>query len=372
MADFAVLAHEDLDALIAAIAKRGYQIVGPTVRDEAVRYGTIESSADLPRGWVDQQSGGTYRLAPGDGDSFFSVVHGPDTPKTLLFPASETLFRVQTGSPTRFIASEPDDRPLAFLGLRPCDLAAVAVQDQVLTAGEFVDPAYAARRGQALFIPVNCTRSVSTCFCSSMDTGPRATGGFDLALTEVSGDASYFLVEVGTDIGQALLDEVSTRPASAAEVSVAVDQVDACEATMVKTLDTDGIKDLLYANLDNQQWDNVADRCLACGNCTLVCPTCFCTTPVDSSSLDGRTAERSRIWASCFSLDYSYMGGNPVRSSISSRYRQWMTHKLATWIDQFGSSGCVGCGRCIAWCPVGIDLTEEVRAMRDTDMRVTV
>lgn len=372
MADFAVLAHQDLDALIGAIANRGYRVVGPTVHDQTVRYGPIDSSADLPRGWVDQQSGGSYRVAPGDGDAFFSVVHGPDTPKTLLFPPSETLFTVETAPQTRFIASDSDDRPLAFLGLRPCDLAAVAVHDQVLTGGEFVDPAYASRRIQALFIPVNCTRSVSTCFCSSMGTGPRATRDFDLALTEVSGDASYFLVEVGSGIGQALLDEVSTRPATPDEVLVAFDQVDACESAMVKTLDTDGIKDLLYANLDNDQWNKVADRCLACGNCTLVCPTCFCTTPVDTSSLDGRTAERSRIWASCFSLDYSYMGGHPVRSSVASRYRQWMTHKLATWIDQFGSSGCVGCGRCIAWCPVGIDLTEEVRAIRDTDARISI
>ena len=95
-----------------------------------------------------------------------------------------------------------------------------------------------------------------------------------------------------------------------------------------------------------------------------MCPTCFCTTTEDVASLDAAEASRSRRWDTCFSLDFSYMGGRPQRASVTGRYRHWLTHKLSTWIDQFGESGCVGCGRCIVWCPVGIDLTEEVAAIR--------
>ena len=131
-------------------------------------------------------------------------------------------------------------------------------------------------------------------------------------------------------------------------------------------METDGIKELLYGNPEHSQWDNVASRCLACANCTMVCPTCFCSTVDDGTSLDLREAWRDRRWDSCFTLEHSHMHSGPVRSSTKSRYRQWMTHKLASWIDQFGTSGCVGCGRCITWCPVGIDITEEVSAIRSS------
>ena len=136
---------------------------------------------------------------------------------------------------------------------------------------------------------------------------------------------------------------------------------------MGRELDIDDIKGLLYRNYDHPRWDEVAERCLTCGNCTMVCPTCFCTTVEDVTDLDGDHVERHQQWDSCFTVDYSHIHGGAVRGSSRSRYRQWMTHKLATWWDQFDSSGCVGCGRCITWCPVGIDLTEEARAIRESE-----
>jgi Fe-S-cluster-containing hydrogenase component 2 len=136
-------------------------------------------------------------------------------------------------------------------------------------------------------------------------------------------------------------------------------------------MDTKGIKELLYRNYENPRWDDVAKRCLTCGNCTMVCPTCFCTAVEDVTDLPGEHAERWRKLDSCFTMDFSYIHGGPVRSSTRARYRQWMTHKLATWIDQFGTSGCVGCGRCITWCPVAIDITEETGAIRESEKEPT-
>ena len=140
---------------------------------------------------------------------------------------------------------------------------------------------------------------------------------------------------------------------------------------MGRELDTTDIRELLYRNYEHPRWDEVAERCLACGNCTMVCPTCFCTTVEDVTDLAGEHVERHQRWDSCFTIDYSHIHGGAVRGSTRSRYRQWMTHKLATWIDQFGSSGCVGCGRCITWCPVGIDITEEARAIRERATEAT-
>jgi formate hydrogenlyase subunit 6/NADH:ubiquinone oxidoreductase subunit I len=139
----------------------------------------------------------------------------------------------------------------------------------------------------------------------------------------------------------------------------------------IRHLDTAGLRDLLYENFEHPRWDNVAARCLSCANCTMVCPTCFCTTVEDVSDISGNHAERWRRWDSCFTQSFSYIHGGSVRTSAKSRYRQWMTHKLASWTDQFGTSGCVGCGRCITWCPVGIDITEEVRAIRESIVHPT-
>ena len=137
---------------------------------------------------------------------------------------------------------------------------------------------------------------------------------------------------------------------------------------MGRTMDTTGIKELLYRNYEHPRWDNVADRCLTCANCTMVCPTCFCSTVEDTTDLTGDHAERWRLLGLLFHNGVLlYRAAAAVRKTARSRYRQWMTHKLATWIDQFGTSGCVGCGRCITWCPVAIDITEEVRAIRDSE-----
>jgi ferredoxin len=244
-------------------------------------------------------------------------------------------------------------------------LKAIAIQDRVFLGGPFVDPVYQARREKAFIVAVNCGQAGGNCFCTSLGSGPQVTEGYDLALTEVTQTPEpYFLVEVGSPDGAEIVNKLTTRPASEAEV-VAARQVVARAASQVgKRLEITGLKEFLYANSENPHWAEVAERCLACANCTLVCPTCFCTSVEDVADLTGEATEHRRHWDSCFTLEFSYLHGGSVRPSRPSRYRQWLTHKLGTWQDQFGEVGCVGCGRCITWCPVGIDLTAEVRALR--------
>ena len=356
--------------LLDGLGRQGYTVVGPTVADGAIVYDELDSIDDLPRGWGDEQAPGHYRLARRDDDALFGYAVGPHSWKRYLLPPTHTVWSAErTDDGGVRILDDPTPVPrYAFLGVRSCELAAIAVQDRVFIQGPAVDTVYARRRDEVLLIAVNCGDPAGTCFCVSMGTGPRATGGFDLALTEVLDDDGHrFVVEVGTDAGRAALHAAVHRPATDDDQAAARDVTDRAAQRMGRVMDTTAIKELLYGNLEHPRWDDVASRCLACGNCTMACPTCFCTSVTDVTDLSGDHVERHRAWDSCFTLDFTWTAGAPVRATTVARYRQWMTHKLATWIDQFGTSGCVGCGRCITWCPVGIDITEEVAAIRAGD-----
>jgi sulfhydrogenase subunit beta (sulfur reductase) len=363
--DTLVVEPRGFDALLHALRERGYTLLGPTVRDGAIVIAEIAGAADLPVGWVDQQEGGRYRLERRNDDAFFGHAVGPHSWKRYLHPPSLVRWRARKDG-GGFVA-EPDAGPLpryAFVGVRPCDLAAILVQDRVFLGGPFVDPAYRSRRESAFILAVSCGSPGGTCFCTSMGTGPKAGPGFDLALTEViDGGRHEFVVEIGTERGAEVAASAPHRPAEAADLYAARAVLAAAEGEMDHALDTEGLKEILYRHYEDPRWDEVAKRCLACANCTMVCPTCFCATVEDETALGGADTERRRVWDSCFSQEFSYIHGGSVRTSAGARYRQWITHKLATWLDQFGVSGCVGCGRCITWCPVGIDITAEVRAL---------
>jgi ferredoxin len=364
----AVLPRERLGVLLQTLRDLGYTLVGPTVREGAIVYAEIAGAQDLPAGWTEVQEAGTYRLARREDDALFGYAVGPHSWKQFFFPPRLRLWQARREGAGFAIEPEASAPPrLALIGARGCDLHAIAVQDRTFLGGAYRDADYAARREGAFVVAVNCGHAGGTCFCVSMGTGPRVTAGFDLALTELLDTPHRFLVEVGSERGAAVLARVGAEAASANERCAADAIVERTARSMGRTLDTDGIKDLLYRSYEHPRWDEVAARCLTCANCTLVCPTCFCATVEDTTDLTGEHAERWRSWDSCFTLDHSYIHGGSVRTSPRARYRQWLTHKLATWIDQFGTSGCVGCGRCITWCPVGIDLTEEVRAIRAGD-----
>lgn len=362
----AVLDRTGLDALVQVLRGRGRTVVGPTVRDAAVVLAEITSADELPFGWGTEVEAGRYRLVPRADGAAFAHTTGPQSWKAFLHPERERLWSAdRTADGDLSVTGEPPAHPsYAFLGVRPCDLRAIAIQDRVLAGGRYQDDGYAARRTGAFLVAVECTEPGATCFCVSMGGGPGADEGFDLALTEVVDEAGHrFLVRAGSKAGEAVLAEVPHRGADERTSTAAQDAVDAARERMGRTMPPVDLRALLGESLTAARWDDVAERCLTCGNCTMVCPTCFCTTTEEVTDLTGTHAERWQRWDSCFDLDFSRLHEGPVRSSGRSRYRQWLTHKLSTWYDQFGSSGCVGCGRCITWCPVGIDITEEAAAL---------
>jgi ferredoxin len=359
-----LLAKEHFQTLLDLLWSTGYRVIGPTVSQEAIVYDEIRAVDELPRGWTDDQSAGQYRLKRRDDDAWFGYVVGPHSWKKYLFPPQVTVATADRADDGWQMRDVPDDEPAyAFLGVRACELAALAVQDRTFMHDQYVDPVYRGRRQRALIIAVNCTQAASTCFCTSMKTGPRCTAGFDLALTELP---DRFTVEVGSPRGADIVAQLPTRATKAKDLKQAEAARQQAVRQITKRLDTTDIRDLLLGNLEHPRWSEVATRCLSCTNCTMVCPTCFCSSVKEVSDLAGDHVDRVRQWDSCFNWDFSYMNGGIVRDGIRSRYRQWLTHKLASWIDQFDVSGCVGCGRCITWCPVGIDLTEEVAAIRES------
>lgn len=360
-----ILNRSDFDQLLALLAEQGYQSIGPILEGGRIVYGPLESSRDLPIGKTDLHDGGMYRIVDRLDQALFGYNLPSDSWKQYLFPPHTLLWSADRTNGS-FSVRPSDAQPprYALFGVRACELAAIGIQDRVFN-GTYPDPHYLSIRERVFIVGVNCVQAGGTCFCASMGTGPELNEGYDLVLTElVDADEHRFLIRSGSDAGASILRQLPVAPADPADCSEADRLIADAAAHMGRALDTEGIRDLLYDNAEHPRWDDVAARCLLCTNCTLVCPTCFCATTEDRPSLDGTVAERWRKWDSCFTLEYSYIHGGPIRPSAKARYRQWMTHKLATWVDQFGTSGCVGCGRCITWCPVGIDITQEVQAIR--------
>jgi len=355
-------ARDRFPELLDALKTSGYRCIGPQIRDGAILYDTLDSFDQLPKGQQDHQSPGEYRITEISSPRNFSWANGPQALKPYLFAPHEVLWKANIDANKDITFSEAglDVPPLAVIGVRACDLAALGLQDAHFIGRPDPDPYYAKRREQLFLVAVNCTHPADTCFCVSTGDGPQATAGYDLVLSELD---DCFLIEAGSERGEAILAMISTSDAVPEAIAIAATENEAAANRQTRSLPSRNLRDQLFANLEHPRWNDVAERCLSCGNCTSVCPTCFCYSENEQPSLQGNESNHIREWDSCFTHGHSYVHGFVVRPDTGTRYRQWLTHKLGSWHDQFGRSGCVGCGRCISWCPVGIDITEEASAV---------
>jgi len=362
-----VLPATALSDLFRLLVADGYQPVGPTLRDGYLILDRLSGPEDLPQGWTTDSEAGVCRLRPREDAAYFGFNLGQESWKKFLYPSRLAVVQARReGEAISYQAVPHEAPPYALIGVRACDLAALAVQDRILCQGPFLDPDYAARRQSALIIAVNCTEADAACFCASLGCGPAVARGYDLALTELCDERGHvFLVQSGSARGEQLLADLPCQPVEGGQEERATAAIAAAAAGQTRSLATADLPGLLYDRLEHPHWDEVAARCLSCGNCAMVCPTCFCFRMVEETDLDNTTATRWREWEVCLNLDHSYIHGGWLRPSGKARFRQWLTHKLAAWLDQFGCLGCTGCGRCLAWCPAAIDLTAEVQALRE-------
>lgn len=353
----------ELNTILSNLKESGYITIGPRVKNESLVYESIEQLEDLPRGYTTEQKPGHIRLFQGRHSRYFDVIPGAHSWKQFLFPSRVELFELRkTGKGWETTTGQAEVPNYAFIGVRACELAAIQIQDGIFMREDFTDPIYQSRRGRVFIMSVNCTHPVDTCFCTSMNTGPQVKQGFDLNITELD---DVFVLTIGSELARRLLVGVPYEDASGYILTNVDHKLEHARQQMRRKLDTEDLPQLILDNLDHPYWNEIGKRCLSCTSCTQVCPTCFCWDTVDEMSLDGKTTRRERVWDSCFNPGYSYQAGGNTRPTIYSRYRQWLSHKLGTWKQQFGTFGCVGCGRCITWCPAEIDLTEEIAALRN-------
>lgn len=342
--------------------KRSFILIGPSVESGVITLKEIDFN-DIPAGCRDSQSPGHYRLHRGDSD-IFSFSNGPDSFKRFIFPPVTEVFSFKRMKRGLTITRPFDkDLPFAFFGMRACDIYALKIFKKVFSG---LDNPDAFLRKDFFVIGLNCLYPVENCFCSSLGTGPEIKDGCGMVITELRG---YLLVESGEEHGE-FLEGIGWEVATDEDLREKELVVERCRTMIKKYVNTKDLPLRIYRNSEHPRWSHVSERCLACGNCTQVCPTCFCNSTFDSlhiSSLkrtsDGVSGKRIRTWDSCFSINFARVHGGNFRPSRRARYRHWLSHKFGYWIDQFGVIGCVGCGRCITWCPVGIDLTEELRAL---------
>ncbi len=353
------LSRASLSTLFEVLIQSGYQVYGPRIRDGAIQFAPLDGAASLPVGVTNDQQPGHYRLASGDSQRLFDWNHGPQGLKPLCFAPREVLWQ-ESAEPFAFRRTLPEVTPTAVLGVRACDLAALAIQDHHFLLEMRPDPHYRERRESLLLIGVDCAHSAQTCFCASTGDGPALDGGYDIGMAELD---EGFLLWHQSDKGQAITEQLTLPLATETQLEAMLQATTQAAQQQQRYLPERQVLQHLYQRLEHGHWDQVAERCLSCGNCTAVCPTCFCYQTQHEMALTGDAAEMVRSWDSCFSPTHSDMGHFQIRNNIKHRYRQWLTHKLAGWQVQQRRIGCTGCGRCIAWCPVGIDLTREVRAV---------
>jgi sulfhydrogenase subunit beta (sulfur reductase) len=286
------------------------------------------------------------------------------SPRCFIYPSVQPLLTIDRETNTYTAVDPGPARTQLIFAMHPCDMHAITVLDRTFL-GPFKDVYYAKRRQETVTVVLNCNKACDKGFCSSMRTGPflQIEEGFDVLMTAVDGE---YVLEAGSERGRELMvGAPGVKPASRKHMNEKKRIEQTAAASFTRKLDIVGLPELLMKTFEHPVYKETADaRCLGCSNCVLVCPTCFCHKVLDKTDLDLKTVRRSRQWDACQDYNFAEVHEGNFRQPQQARLRQFMTHKLCTWVEQYGCFGCIGCGRCMTWCPTEIDITEMAKEIQ--------
>ncbi len=359
----AFLSRNNFQSLIDYLVEQDYSVIAPTIKQDAIHYQPIHHIDEMVCSYHEQSSAGSYQLVKDQSGKYFNWSNGVSCLKPWFFKPHETLWQLNLNkTPPQYQAIIPKEQKKAFIGVRACDLAALQLQDQHFLQDKYLHQQYHANRQQSIFIAVHCAAPSTNCFCTSTEDGPECSQGFDIVMTELE---SGFILQGENTFSQKLIDHLPVETVSKQSWQEQDDILKRAKQKIQRAFNPEKVAKKLQQRLHDNIWQDIAEKCLACGNCTLVCPSCFCSKQGDEMPLAGNKVEHIQYWDSCFSEQHSYLGGIVIHQNIADRYKQWINHKLNWWFEQYGRSGCVGCGRCISWCPTGIDFFQQARALTE-------
>jgi len=337
----ALLPKEQIDRLIETLSS-SHKVFGPVRKGVECAFGPITTAKDL---WLDYPT----TILP---------------PKKFFTPPRETILTFQKEKILGVEDMIPEERQI-MLGVHACDIGSFTFLDRVFL-GFRSDPRYLRRRNNFLVFALTCKEVIDTCFCQSMGTGPVAPPGYDVLITDIG---ARYLLETATNEGERLLKPLGLQEAGAEDFEAKRGCLESLKGQFKKSVDRARIIDLAFNSQEHPVWKKYSGICLACGQCAMVCPTCFCFDVKDKVDLSLESGERYREWDVCLLKEFAEvaLGGN-FRSARDARLRQFMCHNLSYGVMQYNLTKCVGCGRCIKACPVHIDITEVARELKEVSI----
>lgn len=346
----AVLTKEGFREWLSALGKE-YKIFGPIPKGGETAFGEVSDPVLLEMDLVDSLIPPTKFFHPPK-DTLFNFKYKSEDP-------AKGLFYETTPMPPPAVESR------IIVGVHACDLAGILLQDKVFYSSRYPDPSYIDRRRNTLIIALNCFRANEYCICTSVGSGPEVKEGYDLALSDLGEE---YLVEIGSLKGAELLQKAVSRPASDEDFRKKKKSLEFTRKQIVRHMRTENLPAVMLRHLAHPSWKENAARCVSCGACTMTCPTCFCYTVRDELDIALKGGKRLRQWDSCQLLEFAEVAmGENFRKDREARMKWRIYHKLCFWWEQFGASGCVGCGRCIKNCVTRIDMTQIVSTIRETE-----
>jgi len=344
---------EDLRVVVEFLQRElgGAKLFGYRHHNGRIAFSEINNINEIFVALTDIQKPGYYRASSG-----YRFRHSFSSPKVFLLPPEHLILTVSRDYDILESSSSFQELTAIFFGIKPCDRKAIDILDHILYGRS---PVYTTRRNAVRAIVVEeCLEPGETCFCSTVNAGPTISSGFDIAYARLYGDLLVF--RYGSSLGEKILGKVGLQRAQESHVKMYLEMVNRAISMMRGRIPN--ISEIQKALMEKVSakpfWEEISSKCVGCGNCNYVCPTCFCTEIEDR--VENGFSTRVGVWLGCLTYTYGLVAGGHFRQELYTRYRHFILHKFLFYPKQVGDIGCVGCGRCITWCPLGIDLRETL------------